>query len=75
VRATWHQPKHMTCAGIIGVQRKCGPANAWFNSKLGSRILDNRHHRNYRLRENLVDLAQVDTLANDHTTKEKERSR
>jgi hypothetical protein len=31
-------------------------ANAWFNSKLGSRILDSRNHRNHRLRENLVDL-------------------
>jgi hypothetical protein len=37
--------------------KKCGPANAWFNGKLGSRILDNRNHRNHRLRENLVDLA------------------
>jgi hypothetical protein len=39
VRATWHQPKHMTCGGMRHRRaKKCGPANACFNSKLGSRI-------------------------------------
>jgi hypothetical protein len=53
-----NQPKHMTCGGMHHRRaKKCGPANAWFNSKLGSRILDSRNHRNHRLRENLVDLA------------------
>jgi len=56
VGATWHQPKHMACGGMHHRRaKKCGPANAWFNSKLGSRILDSRNHRNHRLRENLVD--------------------
>jgi hypothetical protein len=30
------------------------------------RVLDSRNDRNHRLRENLVDFAQVDTFANEH---------